>query len=105
MQSKFANDVGCRHKLIKNAQNAIFFFEFKNFFFTYFQVKDMKEARIDEVLESIATTPLVHLPDVPLRPKDFYEENMKYGYKIGEFDTDFYAMLSIYSENNRIFHN
>ncbi|XP_044760955.1 dynein axonemal heavy chain 8-like isoform X2 [Coccinella septempunctata] len=46
------------------------------------EVKDMKEARIDEVLESIASTPLVYLPDFPLKPKEFYEENIKYGNKI-----------------------
>ncbi|KAJ3662197.1 hypothetical protein Zmor_006553 [Zophobas morio] len=42
------------------------------------EVKDMKEARIDEVLDAIASTTLVHLPNVALIPSEFLEENKKY---------------------------
>ncbi|XP_050311595.1 dynein axonemal heavy chain 8 [Anthonomus grandis grandis] len=45
-------------------------------------VKDMKEARIDEVLETIAVTPLVFLPNEPIAPSEFLQENIKYGHEV-----------------------
>ncbi|KAJ8938536.1 hypothetical protein NQ318_016906 [Aromia moschata] len=42
-------------------------------------VKDMKEARIDEVLENLAnTTSIVYLPVDAISPSNFLEENIKY---------------------------
>ncbi|KPJ08753.1 Dynein heavy chain 8, axonemal [Papilio machaon] len=40
------------------------------------EVTDMKEARIDEILKSIATTMLVYLPENAVDPNLFYEENL-----------------------------
>ncbi|XP_044272703.1 dynein axonemal heavy chain 8 [Tribolium madens] len=42
------------------------------------EVKDMKEARIDEVLDAIAATSLVYLPNVALMPNEFLEQNKKF---------------------------
>lgn len=36
----------------------------------------MKEARIDAILQSIATTLLVYLPKTAVDPNSFYEENL-----------------------------
>ncbi|XP_019756852.1 dynein axonemal heavy chain 8 [Dendroctonus ponderosae] len=46
------------------------------------EVRDMKEARIDEVLETIAMTCLVFLPNEPIAPSEFLQENIKYGQEI-----------------------
>lgn len=45
-------------------------------------VTDMKEARIDEVLESISNTVLIYLPDVPLFPTEFFDRSLEYNNKI-----------------------
>ncbi|CAG9764101.1 unnamed protein product [Ceutorhynchus assimilis] len=42
------------------------------------EVRDMKEARIDEVLEAIAMMSLVYLPNVPIIPAEFLRENIKH---------------------------
>lgn len=47
------------------------------------EVRDMKEARIDEVLETIATTCLVYLPNEPIAPLELLKENVKYSQTIG----------------------
>lgn len=44
----------------------------------------MKEARIDEVLETIAMTCLVFLPNEPIAPSEFLQENIKYGQEISK---------------------
>lgn len=51
------------------------------------EVRDMKEARIDEVLETIATTCLVYLPNEPIAPLELLKENVKYSQTIGWFQT------------------
>lgn len=44
----------------------------------------MKEARIDEILNSIAATNLVYLPKKePLLPGDFFKTNVDYRQRIG----------------------
>lgn len=44
----------------------------------------MKEARIDEVLDGIATsTVLVYLPDAPITPSEFLENNIAHRQRIG----------------------
>nr|CAI5817756.1 unnamed protein product [Callosobruchus analis] len=48
------------------------------------EVRDMKEARIDEVLETIAATCLVYLPDEPLKPTEFLERNIEHRRKIAQ---------------------
>ncbi|KPI94920.1 Dynein heavy chain 8, axonemal [Papilio xuthus] len=40
------------------------------------EVTDMKEARIDEILKSLAATMLVYLPENAVDPNIFYEENL-----------------------------
>ncbi|KAJ8960348.1 hypothetical protein NQ317_010573 [Molorchus minor] len=51
------------------------------------EVRDMKEARIDEVLENLAnTTSVVYLPIDAICPSDFLEENIKYRLQIGIID-------------------
>lgn len=44
----------------------------------------MKEARIDEVLESIAFMSLVYLPDEPIDPKEFVNKNIEHRKQIGK---------------------
>lgn len=51
------------------------------------EVKDMKEARIDEVFEGIAQTSLVYLPNMPLTPKEFEIQNKKFMELAGIFST------------------
>ncbi|XP_060520516.1 dynein axonemal heavy chain 8 isoform X2 [Cylas formicarius] len=46
------------------------------------EVRDMKEARIDEVLETLANTSLVYLPGEPISPNAFVELNIKYSQEI-----------------------
>ncbi|KAL1516507.1 hypothetical protein ABEB36_000416 [Hypothenemus hampei] len=46
------------------------------------EIRDIKEARIDEVLETIAMTCLVFLPNEPIAPTEFLQENFKYGQEI-----------------------
>lgn len=41
-----------------------------------FKVVDMKEARIDAILQSISKTLLVYLPKQAVDPNVFYEENL-----------------------------
>ncbi|KAG5868053.1 hypothetical protein JTB14_022256 [Gonioctena quinquepunctata] len=48
------------------------------------EVRDMKEARIDEVLENLATTSLVFLPSDAINPSEFLEMNVKYRQKIAK---------------------
>lgn len=43
----------------------------------------MKEARIDEVLESIARMCFVHLPDNPVKPHELLELNLQHRAKLG----------------------
>lgn len=47
------------------------------------EVRDMKEARIDEVLETLSTTCLVYLPPDAISPSDFLEQNIKHRNKLG----------------------
>ncbi|XP_044745141.1 dynein axonemal heavy chain 8-like [Coccinella septempunctata] len=42
------------------------------------EVKDLMEARIDEILNQIANTSLLYLPTEPLMPKDFLQANIEY---------------------------
>lgn len=49
------------------------------------EVKDMKEARIDEVLDTLSTTDLVYLPQKPIPPDEFLKLNKKHRKKIGWF--------------------
>ncbi|XP_030752815.1 dynein heavy chain 8, axonemal [Sitophilus oryzae] len=42
------------------------------------EVRDMKEARIDEVLEVIGKTSFVYLPNEPLPPADFLQQNINF---------------------------
>lgn len=43
------------------------------------EVKDIKEARVDQVLKSIADAVLVNLSDYPLSPIEFSSENQTFG--------------------------
>lgn len=52
----------------------------------FFQVIDMKEARIDAILQSIIKTLLVYLPELAVEPSVFYEENLTRRDEIGEND-------------------
>lgn len=45
----------------------------------------MKEARIDEVLETIANTSLVYMPTEPTTPAEFLQQNIEYGQYIGTY--------------------
>lgn len=47
------------------------------------EVKDMKEARIDEVLDTLSTTCLVYLPQQPIPPREFLKLNKEHRKKIG----------------------
>lgn len=40
-------------------------------------VKDMREARVDEVLAAIAQIEMGYIPDYALTPDEFYEANVK----------------------------
>lgn len=42
------------------------------------EVKDMKEARIDEIIDSISTEILVYLPESPLPPSKLFEANVEH---------------------------
>lgn len=46
------------------------------------EVRDMKEARIDEVLETLATTCLVYVPNDATNPNEFLDLNIKHRQKI-----------------------
>ncbi|XP_025829635.1 dynein heavy chain 8, axonemal [Agrilus planipennis] len=46
------------------------------------EMTDMKEARIDEVLENLAITSLVYLPNEPVLPTEFVELNLQHREKI-----------------------
>lgn len=46
------------------------------------EVRDMKEARIDEVLEMLARTCLVHVPSTAISPVEFLDLNIKHRQKI-----------------------
>lgn len=48
------------------------------------EVKDMKDARIDEVLDNLANTNLVYLPPTALTPQEFFEQNKTYMNHIGK---------------------
>lgn len=46
----------------------------------------MKEARVDEILNSIAETCLVYLPtSEPMLPSEFYKANVAYREHIGDY--------------------
>jgi dynein heavy chain len=60
------------------------------------EVKDMKEARIDEVLDAIATTSLVHLPNVALIPSEFLDQNKKYMDQAGSFQIYYFYASGVY---------
>ncbi|KAJ8937281.1 hypothetical protein NQ314_011969 [Rhamnusium bicolor] len=45
------------------------------------EVRDMKEARIDEVLDTLSVTSLVYLPEDAISPSEFLEENVKHRQK------------------------
>lgn len=47
------------------------------------EVKDMKEARIDEVLENLSNTCFVYLPPDAINPSDFLELNVSFRKKLG----------------------
>lgn len=47
------------------------------------EVKDMKEARVDEVLDSIAMTSLVYLPDEPVSPSQLLQMNVEHKDNVG----------------------
>lgn len=57
------------------------------------EVKDMKEARIDEVLENLSYTSLVYLPDEPIDPKEFVEKNIEHRRKTGKYLCFYYFYL------------
>ena len=42
------------------------------------EVKDMKEARVDEVFEAITKTALITLQNYPLSPNEFFESNVAF---------------------------
>lgn len=44
----------------------------------------MKEARIDAILQSIAKTMLVYLPEEAVEPNQFYEDNLVRRDEIGD---------------------
>lgn len=48
------------------------------------EVRDMKEARIDEVLESLSYVSMVYLPPDAIRPNEFLELNKQHRIEIGE---------------------
>ncbi|CAG9816206.1 unnamed protein product [Phaedon cochleariae] len=48
------------------------------------EVRDMKEARIDEVLESLSTTPLVYLPPDAISPSELLNENIEHRIQIAK---------------------
>lgn len=50
----------------------------------------MKEARIDEVLESIAASCLVYFPDKPVEPPTFLKMNIEHREEMGNFTTFFF---------------
>lgn len=47
----------------------------------------MKEARIDEVLDSIAASCLVHFPDKPVEPLTLLKMNIEHRQEMGNFTT------------------
>lgn len=53
-------------------------------YFNIIQVTDMKEARIDEVLDGITKIPLLFLPNEPLAPNELLERNINHRKKAGE---------------------
>ncbi|KAI4469354.1 dynein heavy chain family protein [Holotrichia oblita] len=48
------------------------------------EVTDMKEARIDEVLDSIARMCFVCLPDSPIKPQELLELNLQHRAKLAK---------------------
>lgn len=47
------------------------------------EVKDMKDARVDEVLDALSITYLGYLPPDAINPSDFLELNVQHRIKIG----------------------